>query len=83
MTAAHDLTQALLQLAEQGEPLPCQGRQRDRWTSEDRHEREWAASVCVTLACPVLDQCAAAGHEMKASYVWGGHDRTPKAKTTS
>ena len=77
MTAAEALTLALLELADQGRPTPCQGRRRDRWTSESAEERAWAASVCVTLDCPVLEVCAAAAVERKESFaVWGGRDRT-------
>lgn len=43
MTAAEALSLVLLELAEQGRATPCQGRRRDRWTSDDAAEREWAA----------------------------------------
>ncbi len=77
MTAAEVLGRALLELAEQGQATPCQGRRRDRWTSDDAEERAWAASVCVTLACPVLGQCGAAADEQdERANVWGGRDRT-------
>ncbi len=77
MTAAERLTIALLELADQGRVTPCQGRRRDRWTSDDADEREWAASVCSTLGCRVLEQCGAAAVEGKESFaVWGGRDRT-------
>ncbi len=77
--AAQVLGRALLELAEQGQAAtPCQGRRRDRWTSDDAAERAWAASVCVTLACEVLLQCRAAADEHDEKHgVWGGVDRTP------
>ncbi len=78
MTATGDLTQALLDIEERGASTPCQGRRRDRWTSDDREERAWAASVCVSLACPALRECAAAADERREKhYVWAGVDRSP------
>lgn len=78
MTAAEHLGRALLELAEQGHATPCQGRRRDRWTSDSAEDREWAASVCLTLGCPVLEQCAAAADERdERHHVWGARDRTP------
>jgi len=75
--AAQVLGRALLELAEQGQATPCQGRRRDRWTSDDAAERAWAASVCVTLACEVLLQCRAAADEHDEKHgVWGGVDCT-------
>lgn len=83
MTAWERLTQGLLQLADQDRKTPCQSRRRrDRWTSDDADERAWAASVCVSLACPLIEACAAAADETKErNYVFGGVDRTPKPKT--
>ncbi len=78
MTAAERLTRALVDLADRGELTPCQGRRRDRWTSDDATDREWAASVCLTLACRVLEQCAALADERdERHHVFGGVDRTP------
>jgi len=78
MSAAEVLGQALLEVADQGRATPCQGRRRDRWTSDDAADRAWAASVCVTLACPVLEECAAAADEHDEKFgVFGGTDRTP------
>ena len=78
MTAAEALGHALADLADQGHAPPCQGRRRDRWTSESAEERAWAATVCVTLGCPVLVQCGEAADEFKAAHhVWAGTDRTP------
>jgi hypothetical protein len=77
VTAAEALTIALLELADQGRATPCQGRRRDRWTSDDATDRAWAASVCSTLGCAALEQCAAAADEHdERHHVWGGRDRT-------
>lgn len=77
MTAAELLTLALADLADGGQATPCQGRRRDRWVSDDRDDRAWAASVCVGLACPVLAQCGAAATENgERHHVWAGVDRT-------
>jgi hypothetical protein len=85
VTAAEQLTLALLELADRGERTPCQGRRRDRWTSECAEDRAWAASVCLTLGCAVLTECAAAADEHDERFgVWAGQDRstqpTPKRK---
>jgi len=78
VTAHEVLSIALLDLADQGRATPCQSRRRDRWTSDDAEHRGWAATVCVTLACPVLLQCRAAADEHDEKHgVWGGVDRTP------
>ena len=78
MSAAEALGRALADLADRGWRTPCQGRRRDRWTSADATDREWAAAVCVGAGCPVLVQCGDAGAEFKAAHhVWGGVDRTP------
>jgi len=77
VTAHEVLYTALLDLAAQGGATPCQGRRRDRWTSDSADDRAWAASVCVTLNCPVLEECAAAAAESKEKFaVWGGRDHT-------
>ncbi len=77
MTAAEVLGHALLQLADQDQATPCQGRRRDRWTSDDAAERAWAAAVCVGLDCGVLEACAAAAAGRKEAFgVWAGRDRT-------
>jgi len=78
MTAAEQLTRALLDLADHGHATPCQGRHRERWTSDDATDRAWAAAVCVGLGCPVLIPCGNAGDEHdEKHYVFGGRDRTP------
>jgi len=77
MTAAEVLGRALLEIADQGRATPCQGRRADRWTSDRAEEREWAAAVCVGLACEVLLQCGAAADEHgEQHHVWGGTVRT-------
>lgn len=43
MTAAVEvLASELFRLTEQAVRTPCQGRRRDRWTSDDAAERTWA-----------------------------------------
>ncbi len=80
MTARERLNVALLTMAERGTLTPCQGRRRrDRWTSDDHADREWAANVCTSLACPVLDACRDTGAEEKHG-VWGGVDVTPTSR---
>jgi len=78
MSAAEQLAHALLNLADGGKRTPCQSSSsRDRWTSDDAEHRGWAATVCVTLACPVLLQCHAAADEHGEKFgVFGGRDRT-------
>ena len=56
--------------------LPCRGRHRDRWTSNDPDARAWAAAVCVGRGCPVHEPCRDAGRDA-GWLVWGGHDFTP------
>lgn len=84
MTARERLAAALLVLAEHGYATPCQGRRRERWTSDDRDERQWAASVCVGLACPVLEECRDTGAEEKhTAGVWGAVDRASGKRVAS
>ncbi len=84
MTAHEQFGAVLLELAERGETTPCQGRRRDRWTSDDYSDRAWAASVCVSLACPVLALCGAAADEMREKFgTWAGRDRTPHTRKAS
>jgi WhiB family redox-sensing transcriptional regulator len=78
-TAAQALANAVAELADHGQPVPCQSQRRDRWTSEDSHERAWAAAMCHT--CPLLAQCADAADEAREKWhVWGGHDRSPRPR---
>lgn len=84
MTAAEELTRALLDLADHDRTTPCQGKRRDRWTSDDHDERAWAASVCTSLACPVIAQCGAAADEQAEKHsVWAGVDRTAHPRKAS
>jgi len=84
VTPAEELSLALLDLTARGERTPCQGRRRDRWTSDDATERAWAAAVCVGLNCQLLEECGAAADEQGERFgVFGGRDRTvvtPKSK---
>jgi len=76
-TAWERLTQGLLRLADRDQKTPCQAPRRDRWTSDDAGEREWAAHVCRSLACPLLEACTATADETKERHgVFGGVDRT-------
>lgn len=78
MTAAEELTRALLELEDKGQTTPCQGKRADRWTSDVPDERAWAASVCASLRCPVIAQCDVAADETHEKWgVWAGVDRTP------
>ena len=82
--ACESLTLALTVIAEQGRATPCQRRHRDRWTSENADERAWAASVCLSLACPVLEACGTAAVELRERFaVWGGKDLTARGNTTT
>ena len=88
MTAAAEvLGRALVELADRGHATPCQGRRRDRWTSDDATERAWAAAVCVGLSCQLLEECGLAADEQGERFgVWVGTDRTvaaPKTKRES
>lgn len=75
MTAAHDLDDALLRMAEHGETPPCFGL--DGFTSDDPLERRIAAPICQT--CPIQQQCQAAAEERDEKFgVWAGRDRTPR-----
>lgn len=73
--ASERLTLALIALADRDQRTPCQNpRTRHRWTSDGADEREAAAHEC--RFCPLLTECAEAGDELKAEFVWGGTDRT-------
>ena len=76
MTAQQQLTQSLVILLERGQRTPCQRPGvRDRWTSDDREEREYAASAC--SPCSARADCHAAADETKEKFgVWAGVDRT-------
>lgn len=83
MTAHEELTRALLDLAGQGKRTPCQHPGvRDRWTSDSRDERAYAAAAC--RMCPVLAQCLTAADETRAAWhVWGGIDWTTTPRRTT
>jgi len=76
-TAQEALGLALAALADRGERTPCQPPGvRDRWTSDSREDREYAAASC--SGCPVYTRCAgAAGVAREPWGVWAGVDRTP------
>ncbi len=77
MTAFEALAGALEDLAGERRTTPCQGRHRDRWTSDDSEDRAWAANTCVALSCPVTALCGTAAGELgEQANVWGGVDRT-------
>lgn len=77
MTAHERLMAALTRLAEANKFTPCQGRRRDRWTSDDATERAWAAAVCVGLSCQLLEECGLAADEQGERFgTWAGTDRT-------
>lgn len=73
-TASERLTLALIALADSEQRTPCQdGKRSARWTSDDVDDLEWAAFHCVSLACPLLDICAAAAAELKPTAgAWAG-----------
>lgn len=75
MTAAENLTGALLAMAADGERPPCgDGETSAYWTSEDRTQLTQAAAWCA--GCPVLRECGAAADEIKATAgVWAGVER--------
>jgi len=75
VTAVEVLAVELLQLADRHLTTPCQGRHRDRWTSDHAGDREWAVHHC--RPCPILAACRAAADERdERHHVWGT-DRTP------
>lgn len=68
-----------LEVEDGAEPVPCQGPDRDLWTSEDEAWRRDAAALC--LECPVIEECRLLGEAVKATAgVWGGVDFTIKVK---
>lgn len=73
---AQALDAMLLRLAAQGVRPRCgEPVAHDLFLSDLAEERALAATWCA--GCPVLDECAAAGVEAKATFgVWGGVDRT-------
>lgn len=75
-----DLQRALLAMAERGERPRCGEWGEDGpWLSEDPRMRALAARWCA--GCPVLAECDRAGVEAKHKFgVWGGKDRTRRAR---
>jgi len=83
MTAAEQLTRAMVDLATQGRRPRCaEPGGHELWTSDDAADRAQAATWCI--GCAVLVECAAAADEHGARFgVFGGVDRTvvpPKSK---
>ncbi len=77
MTAAEQLTRALVDFAAQGRRPRCgEPGGHELWCSDDATDRAQAASWCT--GCPVMDECAAAADEQAEKFgVWAGRDRTP------
>jgi len=77
MTAAEQLTRAMVSLAAQGRRPRCgEPGGHELWCSDDADDRAQAASWC--NGCPVLAECAAAANEQGERFgVWAGRDRTP------
>jgi len=77
MTAAEQLTRALVDLATQGRRPRCgEPGGHELWTSDDADDRAQAATWC--NGCPVLAECAASADEHDEKFgVFGGRDRTP------
>ncbi len=80
MTAAEQLTRAMVDLAAHGRRPRCgEPGGHELWCSDDATDRAQAASWCV--GCPVLVECDAAAAEQGETHgVWGGRDRTPPPK---
>lgn len=81
MTAAEQLTRALVSLATEGRRPRCgEAGSHEMWLSDDATDRAQAASWCV--GCPVLVECGAAADEHGERFgVFGGRDRTAAPKT--
>jgi Transcription factor WhiB len=82
MTALSD---ALLSLTRRDKRPPCT-HDPDRWTSDDRWQRDSAVRSC--QSCPLIAPCVDYANQIKATHgVWGGVDytkatRTPRRATT-
>lgn len=78
MTARARLDHALVSLADRRERPPCaEPLMSSLWLSDDRDERERAATEC--RRCPVLELCADAAEEAgERWHTWGGKDRRPR-----
>ena len=78
MNAQEALTGALVAQAEAGILPPCRYGV-DEWFSDDPELRAVAVTCC--QRCEVLAECAAAADEQQERHgVWGGSDRTRKAR---
>jgi len=77
MTAAEQLTRALVGLATEGRRPRCgEPGGHAMWLSDDPADRAQAARWCA--GCPVLAGCGAAADEHDERFgVFGGVDRTP------
>ncbi len=77
MTAAEQLTRAMVSLAAHGRRPRCgEPGGHELWLSDDAADRAQAARWCA--GCPVLDECGAAADEHDEKHgVWAGVDRTP------
>ncbi len=77
MTAAEQLTRALVAIADHGRRPRCgEPGGHEMWLSDDATERAQAARWCT--GCPVLVECGAAADEHGERFgVFGGRDRTP------
>ena len=80
MTAAEQLTRALVVLATEGRRPRCgEFGGHELWTSDDADDRAQAVRWCA--GCRVLLECGAAAAEQGETHgVWGGRDRTPPPK---
>lgn len=81
MTAAQDLTGALLRMVERGQRTRCVvGETSTYWTSDDPELRHLAASWCT--GCPIAELCAAYADEIHATWgVWNGTDYSTNSIT--
>ena len=88
MNAVTQLQDALDDLAAHKQRTPCQGDDRDAWTSDDSNDLAWAADVCRN-SCPLIQMCRAAANETEVEWgAWGGQIysrktwdlRTPEAQ---
>jgi len=70
MTAAEQLSLALLDLADRGRRPRCaEPGGHELWCSDDVNDRAQAARWCT--GCPVLTECAAAGQPQERTGGWG------------
>lgn len=74
------LTGALLRMADNGQRPRCgDWNDGNPWLADDPGLRAMAARWCE--GCPIVEPCAQAAKEMKASFgVWGGRDVTKRSE---